>query len=242
MTALFSFNISILISFSVFANSSCLTDTKTAYEKSELLRRQGLYLLSLQQYAVITNFACSKEEKALAYLGSAQSLYRLEENFAAEQTLNDLFAIDSLAENKTKGRLLQAWYQPEKQIYLPTSEQKLFFEYNAKALELQNQHQLKKPWLAGLASGLLPGLGQVYNGNYQSAAISFALNSLLLAAALELNKKDLNASALAAGLFFSITYTGNILGSIESARTINRNNTQPYLEEQRQKIIPNLEL
>jgi len=63
-----------------------------------------------------------------------------------------------------------------------------------------------------------------------------------LATALELNQKHLNTSAAAAGLVFSITDTGNILGSIESSKQINAHSQEPEIEHLRTEKIPDLNL
>ena len=242
MTALFNFLLVLFLSVNVLAKANCFEDTKTSFLKGEQLRQEGQYLLSLQQYALVTNFSCSENDKALATFASAQSLYHLGEERVAEQSLKDLFSSPAPAEIKIKGRLLQAWYEPETRHHLTPDEQKLFIDYEDKAADIQAKNRLKNPWISGVSSAVIPGLGQVYNGNYQSAALSFILNSLFLATTIELNRKNLRTSALASGLIFSITYTGNILGTVESSNTINRNYSEPLIEEQRHKSIPGLEL
>lgn len=242
MNALCNFLLILFLSAGAFAKPACLDETKSAFLKGEQLRGDGQYLLSLQQYAVIANFACNENEKAAAHLASAQALFKLGETQAAEQSLKDLFATKGTEATQKKGRLLQAWYTPELRHRLPADEQKMFSTYEENALQLQKKNRIKNPWVSGISSAVLPGLGQVYNGNYQSAAFSFILNSLFLATALELNRKGLQTSSLAAGLIFSITYTGNILGSVDSTNTINRNSAQPLLERERQKTISGLEL
>ena len=242
MTARFSFFLTLFLSLNTLAGSSCFDDTSEVLLKAQQLKQSGQYLLAAQQFSLSSDFACSKNEKALAILGYAQSIYKLNENLTAESSLDELFSIEGSDEIKKKGRLLKAWYNPNFRIKLLDSEQKSFSEFENQSLIIQHEVRPKSPWAAGVLSAIVPGLGQAYNGNYQSAALSFLLNSIFLATAVELSNHDLKTSALAAGVIFSITYTGNILGSVQSANTINDNYRQPLIDEQRLKTIPELEL
>lgn len=242
MNALFSFFVVLLLSLNVFAKANCFDNTHSSFSRGEKLRQQGQYLLSLQQYALVHDFSCSDNDKAAADFASAQALFQLGENAVAEQSLQELFSLPAANDLKSKGHLLQAWYEPENRSHLTQEQQKAFIDYENKADEIQKTHRLKNPWVSGISSAVIPGLGQVYNGNYQSAALSFVLNTLFLATTVELNRKNLRTSALASGLIFSITYTGNILGSVESTNTINRNYSEPFVEEERHHSLPGLEL
>lgn len=235
------FSLLFLVSGTAFAKT-CLDDTSAALQKGQLFREQEQYVLALQQFSLVSSFACSDKDKALAQLASAQSLYKLGDNYAAELAIKDLASARGPVEIKNKGALLQGWYQPNTRQSLSPQEQQQFSTYENQAATIRMQHRLKNPWVSGVASAVIPGAGQVYNGNYQSAAFSFIVNSLFLATALELNRKDLPISAVAAGLIFSITYTGNILSSISAANTINNNAVQPLLLDERKKSIPGLEL
>lgn len=103
------------------------------------------------------------------------------------------------------------------------------------------QNHKKNPALAGVASALVPGLGQIYNGLYQSAAISFVFNSLFLWSTVELHEKDFRAPAIASGVIFSIFYTGNIINSVTSARKINQVNSQEVKNKIHRHLFPELE-
>lgn len=241
MPALFNFILALLLSAPALA-ASCLDKTEPALNLGHQMKQSGQYLLATQQYSIVMNFACSEDEKAQGLLGYAQSLYFLGETFTATRILENLKSSAASVELKTKARLLAAWYEPEFRKALPENEKRQFQDYHERKLQLEKQHQQKNPWTAGILSAVIPGLGQVYNGSYQSAAFSFVLNSLFLATALELDRQNLKTSALAAGVIFSVTYTGNILSTVSSAQATNRHHLAPDLDEQRKKSLPGLEL
>lgn len=226
-----------------FTQAACNSpDMPVLFSRADKLREQGQYLLSSQQYAVIAAVACTDEDRGLATFHYAQSLYRLDEKLAAQTSLQELYGWRISLQLNRKARLLEAWYEPAIRGKLSETDQKSFLQFEADKSRLQSEQQVKKPWLAGTMSALIPGLGQVYNENYSAAAFSLLLNSLFLATAIELHNKELNTSALAAGVIFSITYTGNILGSVESARQINRSYQEPLINNLRKEKIQDLEL
>jgi hypothetical protein len=100
----------------------------------------------------------------------------------------------------------------------------------------------KNPLIAGSASFLLPGAGQAYVGNFQSAAIAFILNSLFLATTLEFAHKDLPVAAIASGTLLSVTYIGNILNAIDSAHRYNTHHRAPQEEQLRKTLFPEFRL
>lgn len=226
----------------VMSSQDCLTGIQSVLEQGHQLRQSGQYFLAIQKYSIVETLSCSTQEKAWAKLGNAQSLYKLYENTLAGEILESLdnFTVDEKIRNKAN--LLRAWYKVEYRKKLDPVQQQQFIEYEKSAERMEKYDLLKKPWLAGSLSAVIPGAGQIYNGNYQSATFSFIINALLLMTALELEKEGHSISALTAGVFFSITYTGNILSSVQSAHTINQNYLKPFLDEQRKKNIPDLEL
>ena len=104
------------------------------------------------------------------------------------------------------------------------------------------KNNLKSPLFAGLASSLLPGLGQIYNGTYQSAAIAFMFNSLFFLTTLEFAKKKMKAPASASGIIFSVTYLGNIMNSVNGSRKINDKNALAIKKKIRKILFPELSL
>ena len=109
--------------------------------------------------------------------------------------------------------------------------------------ELMNTHSeyLNSPSknliLAGSLS-LIPGLGQVYTENYQSALVAFILNTLLIFATVELFSNGLYYTGTSAALVLSITYIGNILNAVNSASQFNRSRSQNQLDSLQNTLIP----
>jgi len=240
--AIICISLACLLSMSISHASCSSVDTSPLWERADKLKMQGQYLLSSNQYSLIFAMACKDEEKGQALFKYAQDLYQLDEKTAAESSLQDLEKIKISASLQRKVHLLKAWYEPSFKNKLTAADATTFTKFEIEKVHLQQTEQLKKPWLAGTLSAVIPGMGQVYNENYSAAAMSFLLNSLFLATAIELHNKNLNTSALAAGVIFSITYTGNILGSVESSKQINKAHQEPLINQLRQETIPDLEL
>jgi hypothetical protein len=107
-----------------------------------------------------------------------------------------------------------------------------------KMQELLTLAPSRSPVVAGIASALIPGLGQAYVGSWQAAGIALVLNALFLATTVELARHDLWAASAASGLVFSVTYIGNILNAIAAAETVNQVQSAPYERELKQKLFP----
>jgi hypothetical protein len=113
--------------------------------------------------------------------------------------------------------------------------------HNPKRIQsLDSNDGKKKPWLAAIMSGIIPGSGQVYNGNFQSAADSFIFNSLLLFTTVEFYNKGYDWPAATSGLLFSMTYAGNIISSGRDAQQINRNMNTLRNQELKSQFLPEL--
>lgn len=233
------FFISLLISFTSKAHCP---DTAPLFKRGYGFIAEGQYLLASQNFSLISAISCSQEEKNTATYLYATTLFQLEEPQAGQQILQELKASSISAPLAKRVRLLEAWYRGDLRAKLPEDEKKSFADFeNAKA-QIEQNEKIKSPWIAGTASALLPGLGQAYNQNYASALTSLVLNGLFLAAALEFQKNDLHAPALAAGVLFSITYTGSIFGSIDASKQINRAHQKPLIEEARKRYLPEIDL
>lgn len=59
-------------------------------------------------------------------------------------------------------------------------------------------------------SGIVPGSGQAYLGDFQAASLSFLVNALFGLATYQLFKENLPYVGAASGLVLSITYVGNV--------------------------------
>jgi hypothetical protein len=108
--------------------------------------------------------------------------------------------------------------------------------------ELDREDGKKKPWVAATLSGIIPGAGQVYNGNYQSAAISFIFNALLLFSTIEFHQHDLDWPAATSGFLFSMTYVGNIISSGRDAKSYNNLVNTQRNEYLKKELMPELSL
>jgi len=80
----------------------------------------------------------------------------------------------------------------------------------------------KSPWKAGLLSAVLPGLGQLYVGRKQDAAVAFTLNAVFIWAAYEAFQNDDDAVGGILAFFELGWYTGNIYSATSSAHKYNR--------------------
>lgn len=85
----------------------------------------------------------------------------------------------------------------------------------------QNKNE-KSSVLAGGLNLLLPGVGYAYAGAYQSAFLSFSINSLLAFTTFELMRHHLPFSASLSGVLFSVTYVGSALGAYKAVSDENR--------------------
>ena len=166
----------------------------------------------------------------------ARSLYELNEAVEAERVILPMVT-NQIWESKV--RVIRAWYQPELKQSLAPIEQDRFSEFQRQVAQLET---IKKPWLAGILSAIVPGAGQAYNGNFQSAVFSFVLNSIFLSATIELHREKMGAAALASGMLFSVVYLGNIMGSMESSHSLNENHQRPDRERLRDQVFPELRL
>lgn len=87
--------------------------------------------------------------------------------------------------------------------------------------------------LAGLLS-VIPGLGYVYTGKYQTGIASFVVNGLLIWGTYESFSKGNKGIGFVLGFFGFGFYSGNIYGSINSAAKYNERQKADFLDEFRQ--------
>ncbi len=83
--------------------------------------------------------------------------------------------------------------------------------------------------LAGLLS-VIPGLGYVYTGKYQTGIASFVVNSLLIWGTCESFSKGNKGIGFVLGFFGLGFYSGNIYGSINSASNYNERRKADFLD------------
>ncbi|MFB0516249.1 MAG: hypothetical protein ACETWG_06560 [Candidatus Neomarinimicrobiota bacterium] len=75
----------------------------------------------------------------------------------------------------------------------------------------------KSPILAAILSGIIPGSGYLYTGNYQTAFVALVINSLLLGSSYEIARNGLKVTGTTATVLSMGWYLGNIFGSFNAA-------------------------
>lgn len=201
---------------------------------NELFKKEQ-YLLATQLYSISTASACTAKDLRKSRLAWSLALFELEETSLASDILMKTTNFSKIETQQSQ--IIQAWYQPQLRENLDSSVKLKFTAYEK---ELELLPQVKKPWVAGTLSAILPGSGQIYNSNYESAAFSFALNALFLAATIELNRKKLNSTATLSGVMFSIVYFGNIVNSVQSSKKINDQANETSKVEIKKSYFPEL--
>jgi len=87
----------------------------------------------------------------------------------------------------------------------------------------------KSPWVSGILSAVLPGLGQVYSERAYDGMISFFFNAVFLYLAVENNR----IGNYGMGAFFSVIelgwYTGNIYSAVGAAHKYNKNQAEDFV-------------
>lgn len=218
----------------MLASAECLKDLRPLLDQARDYFRREQFFLATQPLILTSRLACDGPTRDEARLRLAQSLFSLGE------TGEGLLALEQIPDSspsKTKARVVAAWYQRNLVPTLPAADQKRFDDLDEKIKALP---KVKTPWVAGTLSALVPGAGQVYNGNYQSAAFSFVLNALFLASTVEFSREGLEAPALASGMVFSVTYLGNIIGSVQASRALNENAARAESQNHKTQIFPEL--
>jgi len=104
--------------------------------------------------------------------------------------------------------------------------------------DFQLTNRIKRPWVASLMSGLLPGAGQAYAGSWQGAAVAFVLNAIFLGATIELAQHRLYATSTAAGLAASVFYVGNIINAGDLAHRRNEAASNGARQELERLLVP----
>lgn len=81
-------------------------------------------------------------------------------------------------------------------------------------------HKYKSPWVAGISSAIIPGLGKIYAGSYGEGISSFLLIGSLGAITAEnwIKNGPLNWKTIVFGAIGAVFYIGNIYGSISSVK------------------------
>jgi putative component of membrane protein insertase Oxa1/YidC/SpoIIIJ protein YidD len=97
---------------------------------------------------------------------------------------------------------------------------------------------VRKPWLAGILSTVVPGAGYVYSGRTQTGITSFIVNGLLVWSVTDAFKHRSYGIASALGFFGIGWYLGNISGSVSSANQYNETIRNDFIE----KLLENIDI
>ena len=214
--------------------ADCLNGLDSIYSQGKDYFFRSQYLLASQQFSLFSQITCDLDKRESSRLRWAQSLFELGETTEGELILSKISPKSSYFQTS---RIIRAWYQPSLMTTLPEVEQARFEEWNKQINQLP---RIKNVWLSGAMSAIVPGLGQIYNGNYQSAAFSFVLNALFFSATMELHQKKLDATALTSGVIFSVVYLGNIAGTVYSSKEINQSAQESMKHDLKMRLFPEL--
>ena len=99
----------------------------------------------------------------------------------------------------------------------------------------------KHPAVAGALSAILPGLGQIYSGSLQAAALTFVLNALFISTTVEQARDHHYATAAAAATVASFFYVGGIINAVDLSRRRNRLAAEPHRTALELLLVPELD-
>jgi len=249
---------------SIASSTNCDPSAERVFQQAKVASEEGQHLLAAIHFSLASRLFCDQPHQLLGQYLYAWEIAKLGESGAAIKTLLEVRSQTSDPQFRHRLNLSLASLEPNFENQLEPADQVRFhlwekrFEAAAFAkatgeltdsalkasltpvADRMQAMPIKKPWVAGVSSAIVPGLGQVYNGNYQSAALSFLINALFLSAALELSRQGLPATSLAAGAVFSVTYLGNIVSSVQSAQAINRHQMKTFEPEIQNTLFPEL--
>lgn len=169
--------------------------------------------------------------------------YRLElalGNFGlAQQLLNDYPFFDPSFKKPQELGLLLLSGQADSAAYLADR----YAIHDPALLSLINRGKTlpqKDPWLSGILSALVPGLGKVYAGQWKDGLIGFVfVGANAFGAARAFNQEGADSFF---GWFFTgvgtAFYVGNIYGSAKVAKEYNRNQNQRYARDVQTYLLP----
>ncbi len=234
------------------ANVNCDVSKRLLTEADQQFRR-GQYLLSAVQYSQLRFSACDSGLVSHAWVGYAFALGRLDEVSEVLTVAGDGLANASLnVDAKAKLAMLTTWTtsQPSRLLTADQMSRWLFWRARdlaqpmSQAFEDLHINYLAAPqksvWIAGLASAVVPGVGQAYSGHWQTAALSLFVNALFLGTTTEFIRHDQPWAAAASGTVFSIVYLGNVVSAVQGAKASNAQNRDDAERVLQAGLLPEL--
>ncbi|MBF0525104.1 MAG: hypothetical protein HQK56_08400 [Deltaproteobacteria bacterium] len=158
---------------------------------------------------------------------------------------SDLSSLPHPAGIKDRARYLLGWVRAGQSRWLEAAKEFSTVtgpEYGrqaallATAIPAGQELPLKSPVAAGIMSGVLPGLGQIYCDRPRDAAMSFLLNGAFIAGTVESLRQE---SYVVGGILLLIEmgwYGGNIFNAVNSAQKYNRNLQQQFLDRLKEQL------
>jgi hypothetical protein len=247
-----------LLLFSISANASdlCKTFEKNA-EIGGYFFNHDRYLLAVTQLSpfVLTEECAQSPSFSLAETRYILSLYKVGEGGLARDQLiesrleqkNLLLSLlwnDPVTLDSDMAKRFRVWTdRKDERLALDEARTLSLAPEEMKSLDdlsVRVQKQSVSPTIAAISSAILPGSGQAYVGAYQSAVLSFLLNGVLAGTTVAFAKKDLPVPAALAGVLFSFTYVGGIIGANEAAQIRNRAAQNPFNAQLFGDLFPTL--
>lgn len=244
---------SLVLFFSSLFDSFCLAHTSCEFTNSIYLTGRmhfdnNQFLMSAAHFSMLKDYPCNESIQDKAKFGYLLSLWKLEDTLELDRQLDLLPGTIKSLHIKEKSRLfaaflgkserdqiggtdllkLKLWesrFDSDKFSRLVMGDSSIEQPQIIGIQQSYEEIKLKSPYLAGSLS-LIPGLGQLYNGTYESAAVAFGLNLILGLATVEFFSNHLDAAGTASSLVFSVTYFGNILSAYNGAHQINLSRTK----------------
>jgi hypothetical protein len=96
----------------------------------------------------------------------------------------------------------------------------------------------KSPWLAGLLSALVPGLGHVYLGQPLIGLSAFGWNALFIAATADTLRRQLWGVSAVLGFLELLWYGGAVYGAVSGANKYNRDAELNQIDELKARFDP----
>ena len=215
------------------------TNTSQQLSKYKVLFDKKQHLLSLIESSFINEDCLSNEEQFNIAHKRAYSLSLLGQD---EISLIELSA-PPLNKKKKKNNLSLKKLNLLVDIYKYNISHKTNSRTLKNLIET-NKNNLKSPQIASALSALLPGSGQIYNGDYQAGFIAFFLNAIFIGSTIELFNEDSDFAGSASGFAALTFYLGNIYsaytGSIEQNRAINEQSFRIKMEKEYPSLYYNI--
>ena len=221
--------------FSLTIDAKDCSFQQSIYDTANEHFQNGQYLLSTTHYSLIKKNECHRLLQDKARYGYLLSIWKLEDTIELQRSFENIKLIQN-KEIQQNAYLLKSYIDKKSDDNLTDKNRFKFSTWNQRfqkkekielgslAYEYQ-QVRTKSPALAGTLS-IIPGLGQIYNGSFEAAAISFILNTALAAATYEFFDNDQNAAGAVSSIIFSVTYIGNIISASNGASSINQSRFQ----------------